>query len=510
MDGPPTNSRSPNGRRWRLLLWLIAPIALAALLLAEENGRGRWLRAQVEREMKAEGARSTLAELGLPAPAPAGNAAPAVLAAAAELKGLAASNRLVSYGPRGLMKPTDPGQASCAYREARFPSGNGYRSTNLEGANAADDWLLATAQLASAKAPLDRLRTALAQPTLALEPKYTGSLQNFGDLDRAHGWLRSHALCALHGGDLDAAIDDILACCALARLQRTDLHLISQKSAEITDAFATELIWEALQSGGWTEERLARLAAGASGGEEINAAMRSFEVERALAPLVFESARQSPAGRAIAFRLHGLDLFGERSVPAPSEWGVQLHSFLWWAAWSYHDEARTLALWRTFLASAPAIGVDHSWTKFNAAYPRMRAEAGGLTEWRRSFSDMLSPSSAWYVLSSLTRSETERQMALTALALRRWELREKKLPSNLEALAPALLAAPPIDYMDGRPLRYHLNKDGGYTLYSVGLDGRDDGGDPATTGGNGRVRSIWGGRDAVWPTVAIPKALKSR
>lgn len=505
MDRPPPYPGP--ARRRRLFLWISAPFLLVALLLAEENARGRWLRSRVEGAMRAEGARATLAALGLPAPEPADNGAPAVLAAAVELKALAESHRLVSSGPRGLMKPAEPGHASCAHREARFPSGNGYRSPHQEGANAADDWLLAIAQLTAARAPLDRLRAALAQPTLALKSDYSARFPTFGDLNQAHAWLRSHAICALHGGNLEAAIDDILACCALARLQRTDLHLISQVSAEITDAFATELIWEALQAGGWTEERLARLAAGArDDGGQISAAMRSFEVERALVPVFFESARQNRTARAIAFRLHGVDLFGDPSTPPPSEWGVQLHSFLWWAAWSHNDEAHALSLWRTFLARARDFGVDHSWLKFEAQYPRRRAEAGGLTRWRQSFSDMLNPSPAWYVLSNLTRNATERQMALTAIALRRWELREHRLPPALAPLVPALLPAAPIDYMDGRPLRYARGPDGAYALYSVGLDGKDDGGDPATTTGSDRVRSLWGGRDAVWPALAIPKA----
>jgi hypothetical protein len=36
----------------------------------------------------------------------------------------------------------------------------------------------------------------------------------------------------------------------------------------------------------------------------------------------------------------------------------------------------------------------------------------------------------------------------------------------------------PRDWMNGAPLRYRPNDDGTFTLYSVGMDRKDDGGDP--------------------------------
>jgi hypothetical protein len=45
----------------------------------------------------------------------------------------------------------------------------------------------------------------------------------------------------------------------------------------------------------------------------------------------------------------------------------------------------------------------------------------------------------------------------------------------LNDLVPQLLSAMPADPFDGKPLRYHrLTK--GYVVYSVGVDGHDDGG----------------------------------
>jgi hypothetical protein len=51
--------------------------------------------------------------------------------------------------------------------------------------------------------------------------------------------------------------------------------------------------------------------------------------------------------------------------------------------------------------------------------------------------------------------------------------------------------------MGGMPSLYHTHADGSFTLYSVGEDGQDDGGDVTATNA---VKSfdLWSGRDAVW------------
>jgi len=88
---------------------------------------------------------------------------------------------------------------------------------------------------------------------------------------------------------------------------------------------------------------------------------------------------------------------------------------------------------------------------------------------------------------SMMRAETMRQMAITAVALKRHQLRHGKLPENLTSLAPEFLSGLTTDYMNGKTLCYERDPDGGFALHSVGENGRDDQGQ---------------GDDLIWPKPA--------
>jgi hypothetical protein len=67
------------------------------------------------------------------------------------------------------------------------------------------------------------------------------------------------------------------------------------------------------------------------------------------------------------------------------------------------------------------------------------------------------------------------RICVVALALERFRLANHRLPDDLRSLVPVFMQDVPADPFDGRPLRYKkLPK--GYVVYSIGPDGRDDGG----------------------------------
>jgi hypothetical protein len=74
-----------------------------------------------------------------------------------------------------------------------------------------------------------------------------------------------------------------------------------------------------------------------------------------------------------------------------------------------------------------------------------------------------------------TQQRASLDLAVTALALQRYSLAHADLPETLSQLVPDYLAAVSEDPFDGAPLRYKRVGQG-FVVYSVGEDGKDDGG----------------------------------
>jgi len=78
-------------------------------------------------------------------------------------------------------------------------------------------------------------------------------------------------------------------------------------------------------------------------------------------------------------------------------------------------------------------------------------------------------------------ADAKDEMFLVALALQAWRAEHGRYPDTLEALVPDILKAVPADPFGRGPLQYRRDGET-YVLYSVGPDGRDDGGRPAAFG----------------------------
>lgn len=75
-----------------------------------------------------------------------------------------------------------------------------------------------------------------------------------------------------------------------------------------------------------------------------------------------------------------------------------------------------------------------------------------------------------------TNNQTQDALLMTTLALHAYQLEHGSYPSTLTALAPAYLSKIPADpFAASGPLQYHLTGKT-YVLYSIGPDGKDDGG----------------------------------
>jgi hypothetical protein len=109
--------------------------------------------------------------------------------------------------------------------------------------------------------------------------------------------------------------------------------------------------------------------------------------------------------------------------------------------------------------------------------------------------------------------ETADRVVVTAIALKRFQVQHGKWPATLTELVPEFFSSVPIDPYAGTPLHYHPKADGTYLLYSVGDNGKDDGGDPTnSTSGGSNPNYSWQNlraRDWVWPQPATAAEIQN-
>lgn len=94
-------------------------------------------------------------------------------------------------------------------------------------------------------------------------------------------------------------------------------------------------------------------------------------------------------------------------------------------------------------------------------------------------------------LQTTAATQTSMNQARIACALERFRLAQGHYPATLDTLTPGLIQKLPHDLIGGQKLKYRLNQDGSYTLYSIGWDEKDGGG----IAGKSRDEGDW-----VWST----------
>jgi hypothetical protein len=140
--------------------------------------------------------------------------------------------------------------------------------------------------------------------------------------------------------------------------------------------------------------------------------------------------------------------------------------------WGYLDACRRFES----VATGP---LPVAWSTAASIAEEVDAEAAGEPALRRQVTSYLAPLFQFWC-EAICRPTALRDMAIYALAAERYRLRHGQWPEALSDITADLLPAawanrPPVDPFDGQPLRYRIDDDG-LRLYSVGRNGRDDGG----------------------------------
>ena len=187
----------------------------------------------------------------------------------------------------------------------------------------------------------------------------------------------------------------------------------------------------------------------------------------------------------------------------------QIYCRIWRFAWAYQTQLRELKYMQHLIDLMRQGAKGRSYADIQSAIDQLSAEATrkGFYD-RLRFPDLDSVITMSKTVLKAMKQETDRSLTLCAIGLKRHALRYGKLPETLAALVPEFLSAVPVDYMDGKPIRYRLNSDGSFTLYSVGEDGKDDGGNTTLLDEKKDTRLLWARKDYVWPAPATPEEVE--
>jgi len=340
-------------------------------------------------------------------------------------------------------------------------------------------------------------------------------------LKKATQRLEAATICQLHNGENGAAVTNILTMLALVQRNEREGVLISHLVRMAMTGITVIPTWELLQATNVTDTQLAAVQDGWARLEFISDAMNVFALERAWGINEIQKARASPGG---FFNMTGFGASSSSSgslLDWPPDWEAiterpryAIGSLMWRASWSYTDELRAMKSEQIILETLRTMQTNRSqFYKSDCDVMTKRLSSLGITHAGDAFfralkiPDLTEIFGDWglgNVVNKVIRAETANRVVITAIALRRFQLGHAHLPETMNDLVPEYIASVPIDPYDGKPLKYRLNPDETYLLYSVGEDGKDDGGDPTNTSSSSSS-PYWQGnkvRDWVWPQPA--------
>ena len=465
-------------RRSKILIILGVVLAVAVLIPVVRHYQLRFAVEAYIAQLKAKGEPMDLAQVIPPPMPPEQNGVPFITNALAKL----VYQVVVANNPPPAMRPVAPGRAMIGWQQPDIRSPDG---TNT--------WEDLGRELNAAKNELASFQNLTNHPVLDFNLDYQNGfdlqLPNLAGLKRSAQWLSASALYNLHQGNPKDACADVRAMLAVVRGEADERILISQLVRIAIASMAAGPTWEILQDPDVSDDDLAQLQQDWQSLEFIAPIEQSMMFERVWYLQDIKQIRQSS---------EKFDkLWGEFYAPdAPLKKNKDMYSspirrslFLrkwdelrWRWFWSYQDELRGLPSFQVGIDATRMAETNNSFLSAEAFadLARLKPVQNSSDTLRNYFSQ--SGSALQATLRRTATSETARNMVVTAIALKRYELRHHQFPATLDQLTPDLLPSVPIDCMDGQPLRYRLIADGTFLLYSVGENGVDDGGNPSKKG----------------------------
>jgi len=510
------NDKPKSKLRWRLLRWgligLAVLVTLAAILITEENWRGKRAWENYQHAAEARGEQFDLASLVPPVPddqnffcapivAEALNALRNQNPYSSEPHGTNSVNRMNfniyrgdsenwptqgGYWSKGTL--TDLKQWQRYFRNfAETPEGktNGFPIAAQPQTPAADVLLA----LSIYNPALEELRQASLRPDARIPLNYDNGFDDAGDLlpwlanlKRCAQFLELRTLAELQDGQNEAALADVKLLVRLTDCLRNQPFLISHLVRIAMTAINLQPIYEGLAQHRWSDAQLKELEQVLAGQDYLADFEFAMRGEKILAIETFEKQRVTRESKQFeeSSGTNKLVTISYRFMPR---------------AYFYQNELAFAQMHQQLIV--PLVDLTN---RIVAPAALRETQAAVEAQKKHCFwpykaqAVMVIPVIAT-VVTKIARIQAQVDLARVACALERYRLAHDKYPEALDTLAPQFIAMLPHDIINGQPLHYRREANGQFVLYSVGWNETDDGGQ-VVLGKNGSVDQKQG--DWVW------------
>ena len=357
------------------------------------------------------------------------------------------------------------------------------RQTNESRADAQPRRVAAHAILKSMEesaAKLSELHAASARPHAVYPVRYQDDiwgilLPHLTYLRSACGRLQLRACAALAVGEGAAAFEDVKLMLYLADSVRDEPYLISFLVRGHCRELAAQTIWEGLAQRAWSETQL----------QQLQTHVQRYDCRESL-----KRALQAEHAGGVAtpglIRKYGINYFMTLTDSPESDlWPKpmsRLTGFLIPTGWIYMEKLNYSRFFQ--MQQRPLVDergsikahISPSGVTASAAEVRRQLNTGFPVLWdHKLFAGLLVPAMGKVPLRG-AKAQTASDQAALACALERCRLATGTLPDRMDALVPRFIARLPNDFLTGESYKYRRTDDGGFILYSIGWNERDDGG----------------------------------
>jgi hypothetical protein len=502
-------------RRRKMLLVVGAALAVAVLIPVIHHYQLRAATEAYIAELKAKGEPMELAQVLPPPVPPEQNSASNILRMVSLLN---TSWNVLGSNPPPAMRMVAPGRAMI-----------GPIQTEIRDGKATNSWEDIASALAQENEALNLLRQITNGSTLDFGLVYSNGVDkiqfsHLAPLKRAAQALSAAAISDLHHRGTAPAAKSIRTMLALANGMSHDRLIISELVRIAITQMAVSVNWELLQSTNVTDEQLAELQCDWTSLDFIQSGENALAMERVTGQITAATWRSSNSTLQDYFETwFQLAEPGKKgNIFDRARFRTQIFRWRYW--WSYPDELHTMKGDQIMLESLRNAETNHSWQTIIREQQKKLERLGIDTNSAGSvwFTDlnkidlhsMMSASvfSLCAFFNKEMRVEAARQATVTAIALKRYQLKHGNYPADLNSLAPEFVQAVPLDPADGMPLRYRRDAGGTFLLYSIGDNGKDDGGDPSPGKGVTTPYFYWQNPHAldwVWPQPATAEEVQN-